>query len=304
MIRLVIAPQAVSSTWAAVPTVIEQLGPSASPAPLLPDGARSWLAALRLLSGVPFQHLVPDTRLLPMESARFFYVDRSWTDAVYPAVRDDLDQAERSVRVPGGEQAEVGSADVLTGLLIRSQAVSGWPGLHVRGYGDPKTPDTAQDDPSRLHIMRLERLAASVLLVIFDGTPAIVHIDEPRHGIQFGVDENTGSQPGNWSYQLTVRPNAANGDLTEGNAPPVAVPFRADAPGVIDMDAFQGLIATDGKTATNFAVQMIGLPYRQVFGPPEQGPVPFSTVFEANVGLSVIRSWPNYAVQLASPGVG
>ena len=54
------------------------------------------------------------------ESARFFYVDRAWTDALiqgalavgavtdadrallqqlYPAIRDDLDQAERQVRV-------------------------------------------------------------------------------------------------------------------------------------------------------------------------------------------------------------
>ncbi len=298
IIRLVGAAEVIRSTWSAVTTVAQDLAPATTattPAPLLPDPARSWLAALRLLSGVPFQHLVPDTRLLPMESARFFFVDRGWTDAllqgalsvgavtdadravlqeVYPAVRDDLDQAERSVRVPGGEQAEVGSADVLTGMLIRSQAVSGWPGIHIRAYRDPNTPDTAQDDPSRLHIMRLELLAASVLLVIFDGTPAIVHIDEPRHGIQFGVDENTGSSPGNWSYQLTVRPNASSGDLTEGNAPPISVPFRANAPGVIDMAALQAAITGAGQaeSSTMFALQMIRLPYRQVLGPPEQGP--------------------------------
>ena len=96
-----------------------------------------------------------------MESARFFFVDRGWTERVliegalsvgavtdadrailqevYPAVRDDLDQAERSVRVPGGEQAEVGSADGLTGDAHRSQAVSGWPGLHVRAYRNIST---------------------------------------------------------------------------------------------------------------------------------------------------------------------
>jgi hypothetical protein len=317
IIRLVNGPQAIGAAWEAVSTVAEQLAPASTAAPLLPDGARSWLAALRLLSGVPFQHLVADTRLLPMESARFFYVDRGWTDAlvqgalsvgavndadratlqaVYPAARDDLDQAERTVRVPGGEQAEQGAADVLTGMLLRSQAVSGWPGIHVRAYTDPNTADTAQDDPSRVHIMRLERLAESVLLVIFDGTPAIVHIDEPRHGIQFGVDEDSASEPGSWSYELTLRPNAANGDLTEGTAPPVAVPFRANAPGVINMTALQAAITAPGEaaSATMFALQMIRLPYRQVLGPLEQGAPAFTTIFEATIGIQVMRRWPSY----------
>ena len=33
----------------------------------------------------------------------------------------------------------------------------------------------------------MERLAPAVLLVLFDGVPAVVHIEEPRQGIQFGV---------------------------------------------------------------------------------------------------------------------
>ena len=33
----------------------------------------------------------------------------------------------------------------------------------------------------------MERLAPAVLLVLFDGIPAVVHIEEPRQGIQFGV---------------------------------------------------------------------------------------------------------------------
>jgi hypothetical protein len=318
MIRLVTGVRAVDAAWEATAFVGAQLTPPTPTAAYLPDGARSWLAALRLLSGVPFQHLVADARLLPLESARFFFVDRGWTDAliqgalsvgavtdadravlqqVYPAVRDDLDVAERSVRVPGGEQDEQGPADVLTGMLLRSQAVSGWPGLHVRAYRDPNTPDTAQDDPSRLHIMRFEELAAGVLLVIFDGTPAIVHIDEPRHGIQFGVDETATSTPGAWSYQLTMRPNAATGDLTEGTAAPVAVPFRANAPGVIDLTTLQRDIAATGlpETATSFALQMIRMPYRQVLGPLVAGPPPFTSVFEATVPIELIRDWPSYS---------
>src|SRR5215216_4689748 len=46
----------------------------------VPDSLRNWLARLRLLYGVPFNYLVPDSRLLPVESVRFFYIDRNFTD--------------------------------------------------------------------------------------------------------------------------------------------------------------------------------------------------------------------------------
>src|SRR6478735_1768310 len=44
--------------------------------PILPPEVRAFLARARLLEGVPFQHLVPDSELLPPESIRFFFLDR------------------------------------------------------------------------------------------------------------------------------------------------------------------------------------------------------------------------------------
>ena len=85
----------------------------------MPPYMESFLAHLRLLVGVPFDYIVPDERLLPDESIRFFYVDRSWTDRLVdgaiavgkigtreqahhqahePAVRQQLDITERIVR--------------------------------------------------------------------------------------------------------------------------------------------------------------------------------------------------------------
>lgn len=307
---------ALKAVWKAISSVTQVQPPQQ--AGLLPDGARSWLAALRLLSGVPFQHIIADERLLPPESARFFYVDRAWTDALiqgalavgavtdadrallqqlYPAIRDDLDQAERLVRVTGGE-GEAGTADALTGMLLRSRAVSGWPGIHVNAYRAEVADNSPQADPSRLQLMRLEQLAPSVLLAIFDGVPEIVHVDEPRHGVQFGVDETIGSAPGNWSYTLTIRRNvAANGDMTESGAAgdQLSVPFRANAPGVLDMSALQqAIVAKVGGTASasEFALQMIRLPYRQVYGPAEA--VNFGSLFSATFGIADIREWPDY----------
>ena len=96
---------------------------------VVPGELRRFLARLRLLHGVPFSYLVPDADLLPIESIRFFYIDRAWTDAlvqgalsvgtitsadrtqleaVYPHIRDEVDEAERTIRQPRGEKRAEG----------------------------------------------------------------------------------------------------------------------------------------------------------------------------------------------------
>ena len=73
---------------------------------------------------------------------------------------------------------------------MRSKLVSGWPGLHVRAYHTDRGQDAEiipESDPDRLKVLRMERLAPAVLLVLFDGVPAVVHVEEPRQGIQFGA---------------------------------------------------------------------------------------------------------------------
>ena len=122
---------------------------------ILPTTVLEWLARVRLLEGVPFAHLVPDSALLPPESIRFFYLDRDWTDAMvqgalavstvttldrehlqalYGPIRDELDTQERLQRLRRCGRPGAGAAGTVTGFLLRSRAVSGWPGLHVRGY--------------------------------------------------------------------------------------------------------------------------------------------------------------------------
>jgi hypothetical protein len=272
---------------------------------VVPGELRRFLARLRLLHGVPFSYLVPDAALLPIESIRFFYLDRGWTDklvqgvlsvgtittadraqleSVYPHLRAEVDEAERTIRSPRGEERLQGAGGTITGFLLRSRAVSGWPNLHVRAYSrdvlaDDALTTAAESDPDRMKVLRIERLAPAVLLVLFDGVPAVVHIEEPRQGIQFGVRLDSKAPPAQRRAKVKVRDNT-NGDpvppldeFTTANS--VDVPFRPGAPGVINLGELRKRLAgkapNTGATLepNEFALQMLRFPYRQVFGDPD-----------------------------------
>jgi hypothetical protein len=273
---------------------------------VVPGELRRFLARLRLLSGVPFSYLVPDAELLPPESIRFFYVDRRWTDAVvqgalsvgtittadraqlesvYPEIRKDVDEAERVVRTPHGEERLEGAGGAITGFLLRSRAVSGWPGLHVRAYrrdvvADDALTTEAESNPERLKVLRMERLAPAVLLVLFDGVPEVVHIEEPRQGIQFGARLDPEDPPAQRRAKVRIRDaNTGNlvppvDDFTPANS--IDVPFRGGAPGVIDLHRLRQRMVSKpvpniGATVEphEYALQMLRFPYRQVFGDPK-----------------------------------
>lgn len=303
----------------------------------LPDLVRTWLARVRLLEGVPFAHLVPDSELLPPESIRFFYVDRDWTDAMvqgalsvgtittldreqvqslHTIIRNEVDSAERQVRVVGGENGpEVAEAHAITGFILRSRAVSGWPNLHVRAYSAEVGADDAlvnENDPHRIRLLRLERLAPAVLLCLFDGVPEVVHIEEPRSGIQFGVDlpENATGTTGATiplrnvltAERLDKQQPRPPGDLAK------KVPFRRSAPGVVHITELARRITQQTATHVNdfegagvqsaeFALEMLQFPFRQVFGDPDKGTVSggqvltFAQMFKPTVGISVLRQW-------------
>jgi len=273
---------------------------------VVPGELRRFLARLRLLHGVPFSYLVPDADLLPVESMRFFYIDRAWTDAlvqgalsvgtissadraqleaVYPHIQSEVDAAERAIRRPQGEARLEGAGGTITGFLMRSRLVSGWPNLHVRAYSrdvvaDDALTTAAESDPSRMKVLRMERLAPAVLLVLFDGVPAVVHVEEPRQGIQFGARIDPNAPAAQRRAKVRVR-NRNTGDvlglpqdpMTPQNS--VDVPFRPNAPGVINLAALRKALAAKAPPVSTslqpneFALQMLRFPYRQVFGDPK-----------------------------------
>jgi hypothetical protein len=270
----------------------------------MPPYMESLLAHLRLLVGVPFDYLVPDSRLLPDESIRFFYLDRSWTDRLVdgaisvgkigtreqahhqahaPAVNQQLDLSERIVRIlqrrltdfPTAKQKNDGDqapADIITGFLLRSAAVSGWPHMDVRAFNTNIQPGTDVSQipaDQMLPLLRLERLSPSVLIAFFQGIPKLVWCEEPHHGVQFGVSENRNGS-------LYIPPRDATGALVL-TANPIPVPLRNNGRRVINVAELQkqvhqqegnpvppnGWPAETG--AAGFAISVLNPPWRQRF---------------------------------------
>jgi hypothetical protein len=254
----------------------------------LPAYATAFLAHLRLLVGVPFEYLVPDTAMLPDESIRFFHLDRSWTDrlvdgvlavgkvgsreqahhqAAAPALEALLDGLEPAVRpVQRGLAALVPAADTtdpdVSGFLLRSALVAGWPQMDVRAYRESV----------KLPLLRLERLSTAVLIALFAGIPDRVELEEPHHGVQFGV---TGTGAGS-AAAFAVDPRTPDGTRREAAEPfPVAVRPTDPSLRVVELADLRRIISyradlDDPALPTQtgsaaFTIQLLRPPWMQVF---------------------------------------
>jgi hypothetical protein len=257
------------------------------------DPVADWLANLGLLYPVPFSHLVPDPRLLPVESIRFFYVDPDWIDALQAgacsiAVHDSADaaafgalhpQLTRAVvgktvqryqrRYGDAAQPGAGAGRVkMTGMLIRSELVSSWPALVVAA--------TLSGNP--VNLPRNDCPSKNVLLCLFDGIPDAVSLAEPYQGLLFGVEDSG------------VAPRHVSGDAAQigaqiQNAPTVPPRGHSDflttycrtvGGGVIrvknlarDLGDATGVKVGSGFGAGDFAIQMVQAPERESFLPTE-----------------------------------
>jgi hypothetical protein len=288
-----------------IPNQVADTDPEAE----MPPYMESFLAHLRLLVGVPFDYLVPDARLLPDESIRFFYLDRSWTDRLVDGamavgkigsrdqayhqarsgpVAQQIDVTERIVRdlqrrrdsfanLKQANDQDPASADVVTGFLLRSAAVSGWPHMDVRAYSqdiqDGTTPFDPSVDPAKsaqLTTLRLELLSPSVMIALFQGIPQLVTIEEPHHFVVFGIHAGTDGTP-----EISLRDTLGNQILDgSNNAIPQPVPFRSGNMRVIDVKALYNALAMAQKSqprmpvingSAAFAIEALDPPFRQRF---------------------------------------
>jgi hypothetical protein len=270
------------------------------------DPVTDWLAQLALLHQVPFRHLVPDERMLPVESMRFFYLDAGWIAALIdgalsigvegsrdlelqeawsaPLVstvaakvgqvrakrrgRPDLAVATAAPAAASVAAASVAAQPQRAGMLLRSALVAGWPGLVVQADGGA-TP-----------LLRLDRLSDSVLLAIFDGVPGTITFGEPWHGLRFGVQDGNvlhlrtpGGVPLNTQF-----PAAGQGDVLSGYLRPVTGGVGGRVLAVASLAG--ALTAALGPAAQGvtmggalFATELVSAPQQVAFSAP---PVPIA----------------------------
>jgi hypothetical protein len=152
-----------------------------------------------------------------------------------------------------------------------------------------------ESHPDRVKVLRLERLAPAVLLALFDGVPAVVHLEEPRQGVQFGVLLKEAGDANTFSAGVTPR-DALTSQAVAG--PDVSVFFRTGSPGVLNLRRTAQEFINRPETHTGpaldgaeFALEMIRFPYRQVFGDPAGGGAhPLKDVFRISISVADLKA--------------
>ena len=249
-----------------------------------------WLARTSLLYNVPFDHIVPDPRLLPIESIRFFYFDRSWIDSLvdgamsigvqsskdshyYKITKDIIRDAVAKLilqvreKLLGFPASDTDPTDgVIAGFLLRSAALTQFPGIEIKGYRTISQNDEGTlEGADRMQLLRLERLSPNVLICLFPDTPAWIEFDEPKEGLCFGVE------PVEAKLEIAIR-DPANGEPMHDDIYTLddAADFRGNKSNrVLDISHLNTALAQKLSMASlnsaDFALQLVKVPEQMVF---------------------------------------
>lgn len=258
-----------------------------------------WLARLVLLYGIPFVNLVPDARMLPMESIRFFNVDPNYLDALVDGamsagvqssrdtlyysvcaatIRDGVAEAVTKIRgtLLGDASGGHTPSGTMAGFLLRSTVVAGWPGLEVRGYSS--TSGTPSVPSGQLSLLRMDRLAPDVLFCLFPEPPVWIEIGEPRENLAFGHEDDFEVDLRYVSGTNIGMVAEANGQKAsrriDGHFRPNEGAVTSAAP-VLDVSSWQAYLQSELRTAVpdptitigpaDFAIEMVRSPEQMIF---------------------------------------
>jgi len=221
-----------------------------------PQAVCRWLSRLILLYRVPFSYLVPDERMLPPDSLRFFYLDPGWIKCLLEgactvgrssteeqrvdeflrnrfldfAVEGSSQVRQWPVALRDAPETAAGQATAqkinwpLTGFLMRSPLVEGWQGLEMRAW---QSWSETRQEGKLLQPLRIDRLAHDIMLCIFNGRVVRIEVRQPPEGMHFGA-----APGGNAYFKYSLRrlmPKNKAGDqvcLAEGKG--IQIPQRND----------------------------------------------------------------------------
>ncbi len=218
----------------------------------------TWLGQLKNLTGIPFNYIIADEKMVPKESMKFFTVDMNWIDCLIDGAmsigrvtskdQDQDNEKSENIQTSSDSAAKVlrnkkpgisGKIDKLTGIVIRSKLVSDWPGLEFQGF---------ESDRKKMAIFNIRRPTDDLLLCLFEGDLKQIDINLPPEGFHFGISKNG-------EYNKKLR-DLSTGKLIKDKK--VQVPFRSGPEKdsrVLDIKELAKTLKT--KTSAEFAVQMV-----------------------------------------------
>ncbi|PZG30775.1 hypothetical protein C1I98_30970 [Spongiactinospora gelatinilytica] len=222
----------------------------------------AWLGRLPMLEMVPFEHLVPDEEMLPVESLRFAYTDPGWVRAavdgalsvgVGHALDSDLNALTTQVAEPPPGV-----------LLLRSDLVPNWPKIIMTAFrGDDVV------EPVRRAVY-----GHDVLLMLYPQVIDAFTMAEPPQGLHFGF-----SDIGTIERRKISRPDVGRplGEFPEDPADDRFARFlrpgghdvlNVDGTGDALLPALSRTHDVERLTSAQFALQMIKAPQFQEFTRP------------------------------------
>jgi hypothetical protein len=235
------------------PTTEEQSDSTGNSTSAVPAEINETFKRLARLEGVPFNYLVPNEQMLPPESIRFFQVDWLWVESL-------LDGAFSIGRVtPSDHQRDeiheerpaANHYGPISGFLIRSAVVAGWPALMVDGYDEVIENIDFVPDSKKLNLLRMERLSESVLLCLFEGEVQTVDIHQKPEALHFGLGKRGDTDPPFYIKALRDREGRPDGSTVE-------IPWRDGANSIVNVaELVTEIQEEEGFTSAQFALEMI-----------------------------------------------
>lgn len=178
--------------------------------------ATNWLGQLSLLRDVPINYLVPDEKMLPAESIRFFYLDPNWVESLLDGaisvglnsyipqektIQNSLHQAAKPVLEnkiydsaatirPGllgiSQIPELSIRTVITGFILRSFLVNNIPGLEIIPYVKSK-----KGAPEKTKILKMEKFGSDsdTLICFVKGELCEMVIREAPEALHYGIEK-------------------------------------------------------------------------------------------------------------------